>query len=283
MDDIEKFDIVVIGGGPAGLSAAINAKIRNKEVAIFENQQLGGKIWDAPHVDNYLGFYDIDGQELVNKFIDHINKLEIPVIKKKVIRTLSMGEYFSITTNQENYEADKIILATGVNNPNRIDGETEFLGQGVSYCATCDGKLFRGKKVAVLGYAEDSVEETNYLAELAETTYFIPEDDLDYEELASEVEIIESEPEEIKGDGFVDELVLEDRSLEVAGVMILRPTVPTDEIIDGLDLEDNYIKVDSNFETSVEGVYAAGDCVGKPLQLPKAVGEGQVAILNAVE
>lgn len=283
MDDIEKFDIIVIGGGPAGLSAAINAKIRNKKVAIFENQQLGGKIWDAPHVDNYLGFYNINGQELVNRFTDHINKLEIPVIDKKVIRALSMGDYFSITTNQENYEADKIILATGVNNPNRIDGETEFLGRGVSYCATCDGKLFRDKKVAVLGYADDSVEETNYLAELAETTYFIPGDDLDYEELVSEVEVIESVPEEIKGDNSVNELVLEDRSLKVAGVMILRPTVPTDEIMDGLELEDNYIKVDSNFETSITGVYAAGDCVGKPLQLPKAVGEGQVAALNAVE
>ena len=279
----ESFEIAVIGGGPAGMSAALNAKIRNKKVAIFESQQLGGRIWKAPHVENYLGFYDISGEELTQKFIDHLKELEVPIIEEKIVQVISMGDYFALTSNQENYQAEQVILATGVNNQTQLDGEAEFLGQGVSYCATCDGQLFKNKKVAVLGYAEESIEEANYLAELAADTYFIPQYKADLAELDSAVEVIESDPEAIKGANLVEELVLAEENLEVDGVFILRPTVPTGEIISGLELADKYIKVNKNFETNIEGVYAAGDCTGTPLQLPKAVGEGQLAALNAVK
>ncbi|MGM0472057.1 MAG: NAD(P)/FAD-dependent oxidoreductase [Bacillota bacterium] len=283
MSEIEEYEIAIIGGGPAGLSAAVNARIRNKKVAIFESQRLGGSIWDAPHVENYLGFYDISGEELVAKFEEHIDRLEIPIIDKKVIQIMPMGDQFAITTNQDNLQAEKVILSTGVSKGSKLPGEAEFLGQGVSYCATCDGQLFRDKDVAVIGYGEESIEEANFLAELAATNYFIPQFGANFSQLNDKIEVIESTPQEIKGDHSVAELVLEDRNLEVDGVFILRPTVPTDEIVTGLELDGNYIKVDENFETNIEGVYAAGDCIGKPSQLPKAVGEGQLAALNAVK
>jgi len=283
MSEQDHFEVAVIGGGPAGMSAAVNVKIRNKDVVIFESQQLGGKILTAPHVDNYLGFYDVNGQELVNSFIDHINKLEIDVIKEKIVQIYSMGEYFSLTTNQEAYKADKIILTTGVNNKAQIKGEADFLGQGVSYCATCDGQLYRDKEVAIIGYSEGSLEEANFMADLAANTYFIPRYDGDLSELDNRVEIIEEKPKVIEGDNLVNKLVLENRSLDVDGVFILRPTVPTDEIISGLELEGSFIRIDSDFKTNLEGVYAAGDCTGKPLQVAKAIGEGQVTALNAVK
>ncbi|SJZ86858.1 NAD(P)/FAD-dependent oxidoreductase [Selenihalanaerobacter shriftii] len=282
MVEDKKFEVAVIGGGPAGMSAAVNVKIRNKDVVIFESQELGGKILTAPHVDNYLGFYDVNGRELVNNFVAHINKLEVEVIEEKIVQIYSMGDYFALTTNQESYKAEKIILATGVNNQAQIDGEADFLGKGVSYCATCDGQLFRDKEVVVIGYSEKSIEEVNYLSELA-TTYFIPQYDGEFVELNSEVEVIKDKPQEIKGDNLVNELILENNSLEVEGIFILRPTVPTDEIISGLELEGNFIKINEKFETNFEGVYAAGDCVGAPLQVAKAIGDGQVAALNSVK
>lgn len=279
----KRCEIAIVGGGPAGLSAAINAKIRNKKVVIFESRQLGGKIITAPEVNNYLGFYDLSGQELVENFVAHIDELEVSVIEEKVVNIYSMGEYFSLTTGQENYKADKIVLTTGVNDQAEIKGESDYLGKGVSYCATCDGQLYKNKAVAVIGYSEKSIEETNYLSKLTDTIYFIPQYDGDFSKLDSKVEIVAEEPQKITGNSLVNNLVLEEVTLSIDGLFILRPTLPVDEIISGLELEGNFIKVDSDYRTNLEGVYAAGDCIGTPLQLPKAIGEGQIAALNAVK
>ena len=282
MGEIESYDLVIVGGGPAGLSAAVNARARNKEVAIFESTELAKKIKWAPEVNNYLGFYDVSGPELAEKFIQHIEKLDVSVISEKVIKAYPMGDKIMLTTNKENYEAGRLLLTIGVSQEDKIEGEAELVGKGVSYCATCDGKLYEGKDTLVISDGSLHEEEANFLAGLCSNVYYLPEYE-EVEDLDERIEVIDGEVKEIREGEEGKEVVLTDRTYEVAGVFILRETVPPTEIVPGLELDGNYIKVDSNFETSVEGVYAAGDCIGTPLQISKAAGEGQVAALNAVK
>ena len=169
-----RYDIAIVGSGPAGLSAAINAKIRNKNIILFGNDNLSNKLVKAPSIDNYLGYYDISGEDLKNKFEDHIKNMDIEVVSKKINNIYAMGEYFALMSGDEMFEATTVILATGVEYGKPIKGEEEFLGRGVGYCATCDAPLYRDKKVAIIGYNQESEEEANFLNEIASKTYFIP-------------------------------------------------------------------------------------------------------------
>ena len=169
-----RYDIAIVGSGPAGLSAAINAKIRNKNIILFGNDNLSNKLVKAPSIDNYLGYYDISGEDLKNKFEEHIKNMEIEVVSKKINNIYAMGEYFALMSGDDMFEATTVILATGVEYGKPIKGEEEFLGRGVGYCATCDAPLYRDKKVAIIGYNQESEEEANFLNEIASKTYFIP-------------------------------------------------------------------------------------------------------------
>ncbi|MBQ3422498.1 MAG: NAD(P)/FAD-dependent oxidoreductase, partial [Romboutsia sp.] len=145
-----RYDIAIVGSGPAGLSAAINAKIRNKNVIVFGNKNLSNKIVKAPSRDNYLGFYEISGEELKNKFANHIEQLGIKIVEKRINNVYSMGDYFALMSGDSIFEATTVILATGVEYGKPIKGEEEFLGKGVGYCATCDAPLYKDKKVAII-------------------------------------------------------------------------------------------------------------------------------------
>jgi len=169
-----RYDIAIVGSGPAGLSAAINGKIRNKNIIVFGNENLSNKLVKAPSIDNYLGFYDISGDELKDKFKEHINNMDIEISNKKINNVYAMGEYFALMSGDEMFEATTVILATGVEYGKPIKGEEEFLGRGVGYCATCDAPLYRDKTVAIIGYNKESEEEANFLNEIASKTYFIP-------------------------------------------------------------------------------------------------------------
>ncbi|WP_027340098.1 NAD(P)/FAD-dependent oxidoreductase [Halonatronum saccharophilum] len=278
----EVYDIAIIGAGPAGMSAAINAKARNKKVAIFEGGQLAKKIDWAPHIDNYLGFSKATGAEVAKAFIEHIEELEIPIIKKKVVKVYPMGDQMMVTTSGDNYNAKKLILSSGVIQRAKIRGEADYLGKGVSYCATCDGMLYKGKDVMVISDSAHHEEEANFLADICENIYYIAQYD-EVEDLDERIEVIQGKVEEIEGGDLVERVKLDKGEYDIAGVFILRETVPPTEVIDGLELEGRYISVNRDLETSVKGVYAAGDCTGEPLQIGKAVGEGQVAALNAVK
>ena len=277
----EIYDVAIIGSGPAGMSAAVNCYARNKSAVIFEGSQLAKKITWAPEVDNYLGFSNVSGDELATKFINHIKDLEVPIIKERVIQTFPMGEEFTITTNNDNYKAKKIILAIGVVQEAKITGEADYVGQGISYCATCDGRLYKDKDVLVVSDSNHHEEEANFLADLADNIFYIA----DYEDvgdLDNRMKIINKEIKEIdKDDKMI--AVFNDEKLAVDGIFILRESIPPNEIVNGLELNDSYVKVDKSFATNVDGVYAAGDCVGRPFQIGKAVGEGQLAALNAIK
>jgi thioredoxin reductase (NADPH) len=277
----ERYDIAIIGTGPAGLEAAINAKIRNKNIILFGNKELSAKLMKAPKVNNFLGFSNVTGNELKNHFAAHIAAMGIGIVNEKINNVYAMGDYFALMVNEKMYEAKAIILATGIEYTKPLKGEEKLLGKGVGYCATCDAPLYKGKTVVIVGYNKESEEETNYVSELSSKTYYIPMYRGEYN-LNSNVEIINYKPLEIIGEDRVTKVILEQGEITTDGIFMLRDSVSPGQLVPGLEIEEGHIKVDRNMKTNIEGCYAAGDCTGKPYQYIKAAGEGLVAALGAV-
>lgn len=278
-------DIAVVGCGPAGLSAAINASARRVSVALLGGEFCAPKLQNSALVNNYLGLPEMKGPDLRNRFLEHTRKAGIPIHRVRVNSVQENGEGgFTVFAVDKAFEARAVVLATGVTVHKFIEGEKEFVGKGLGYCATCDGPLYRGKNVAVIAYTGEGIEDANFLAGICNKVYFIPGDGLSFQALKPEIEIIETgEIQGITGNGFVSGIKLEGSILKVDGVFIYRETYLPDHLVPGLAVVDNHIQVDRGLETNIKGLYAAGDCTGKPYQLAKAVGEGQVAALNAVK
>ncbi|AVQ38255.1 MULTISPECIES: NAD(P)/FAD-dependent oxidoreductase [Clostridium] len=277
----KRYDIAIIGSGPAGLEAAINAKIRNKDIIIFGNKELSSKLVKAPKINNYLGFYNVSGNELKDKFVDHIDKMGIEITFERINNVYAMGEYFALMVNEKMYEAKTVILSTGVEYGKALKGEEEFLGKGVGYCATCDAPLYKNKTVAIIGYNKEAEEEANFVSELASKLYYIPMYRSDYE-LSEKVEVINDKPVEIVGEQHVKKLILKGSQIEADGIFVLKDSVSPSQLVPGLEMEDEHIKVDRKMQTNISGCFAAGDCTGKPYQYIKSAGEGQIAALSAV-
>lgn len=274
-------DMAIIGAGPAGLSAAINARIRNKTVKVFGNDPNTSYIYKAERVDNYIGMLGATGPEMVEAFVGHAKEMGVAIQKKKVLEIFSMGDYYVLNAENEFIEAKTVILANGIAKSNLLPGEEALLGRGVSYCATCDGPLYRGKIVALIGDSAHAEEDVHYLSEVCEKVYYIPL----YKNIGNfndKVEIILDKPKAILGEGVVAELELKENTLAVSGVFIIKESIPTTQLLKGLELENKSVKVNNYMETNMPGVYAAGDCTGRPYQVAKAVGQGTTAALQAV-
>ena len=279
---MERYDIAIVGSGPAGLSAALNAKIRNKKFIVFGNKNLTNKLVKAPKVNNYLGLYGMNGEEIKNKFQEHLDAMDIKVTYERVNNIYAMGDYFALMVNEKMYEAKSLILATGMEYTKAINGELEFLGKGVGYCATCDAPLYKGKVVTIIGYNKEAEEEARYVSELASKLYYIPMYKAEYE-LNDNIEVINDKPVEIIGDIKVNKLKLQNSDLETDAVFVLKDTISPGQLVPGLEIEDGHIKVDREMKTNIGGCFAAGDCVGKPYQYIKSAGEGNIAALSSVK
>jgi len=281
----EIYDIAIIGCGPSGLSAAINATIRRKSIILLGGELCTPKLQKSPLVSNYLGFPEIDGRTLRDKFLRHTRSLDIPILQEKVDSIIRVeGDSFTLQTKESQYLARTVILTTGVTVAELVEGERDFIGKGVSYCATCDGPLFAGQQVAVLAFTNEGIEDANFLADICRKVYFIGGGGLVPKGLKDVVEVVENQKiEAISGNEYISKIKIGDRDLSVDGVFIYRETYLPDQLINGLNLTDNHINVDRLFQTNIKGIYAAGDCTGKPYQLAKAVGEGQIAALSAVQ
>lgn len=277
----DRYDIAIVGSGPAGLSASINAKIRNKRIIVFGSRDLSTKLVKAPKINNYLGFPGVTGKDLKSEFKNHLKTMDISITSERINAIYAMGEYFALMVNEKMYEAKAVILATGVEYTRPLKGEEEFLGKGVGYCATCDAPLYKNKVVTILGYNHEGEEDANYVSEIAAKTYYIPMYKGDYN-LRKDIEIIKDKPVEIQGDIVVNKLVLKEREIETDGLFILKESVPPGQLVPGLEIEEAHIKVDRLMKTNIPGCFAAGDCIGKPYQYIKAAGEGQIAALSAV-
>lgn len=278
---MERYDIAVIGTGPAGVSAAITAKVRNKKILLFGSKRSSEKVYRAQQIQNYPGLPDITGEELAQQYQKQLDQLGIPVTEERVSAVYAMGEYFAIQASGKMYEASSVILAAGVVQGKTFPGEKEFLGRGVSYCATCDAMLYRGKTAVVIGYTEEAERESEFLAELAKKVWYIPM----YKEtpkLPDTIEIIREKPLEIGGTDLVGYLKTDAGEYKTDGVFILRDSVSAQQLIPGLEIEDDHVKVNLQMETNIPGCFACGDVAGKPYQYVKAAGQGNVAALSAV-
>ena len=276
------YDIAVIGGGPAGLSAAVNARARNKSVLVVTNDYRESPLYKAEWVDNYLGMPGRTGPELLEAYHSHAEAMGTVFRAGRALNIMPMEgtNYIGIGSDME--EARAVILATGVSRGRKYPGEAEFLGRGVSYCATCDGMLYRNRPVAVVGLAPDAPEEANFLHGLGcRVTYVSPRPPAG---LDPAIPYVKAARMEITGSSAVSALQADGREIPCDGVFLLRHAVAPTDLLPGLTLEGGYVvAVDRDMRTSLPGIFACGDCTGEPLQLSKAAGEGLIAGQKAAE
>lgn len=256
-----KYDLLIVGGGPAGLTAAIHARARNKSVLVVTNEPTASPLCKATEMDNYPGLPHVSGLELVERLVKQATDLGAELRQGRVLSLMPMGDMVMASVGTDVVEASAAILAVGVARAVPLAGEERLLGRGVSYCATCDGMFYRNRPIVVAGNAPDLEEETEYLR-------FI----------GCQVTEARLPGMEILGENQVTGVRLADGTeLPCDGVFLLRASIAPAQLAPGLDLEDGYIKVDARMATNLPRVYAAGDCTGQPLQLAKAVGQGQLA------
>ncbi len=277
----ERYDIAIIGSGPAGLSAALNAKIRKKKFVIFGNSELTPKLSKAHEINNYLGFYRKSGKEIQEEFNNHLKEMDINITEEKINNVYAMGDYFALMVNEKLYEATTVILATGVQYGKLFTGEERLLGKGVGYCATCDAPLYKGKVVTIVSYNKHEEAEANFIATIAAKVYYIPMYN-EAVEVDSSIEIIKDTPIEIIGEDKVSKIKLKNSEIDTDGIFILRDSISPGQLVPGLNIVENHIEVDRLMKTNINGCFAAGDIVGKPYQYIKAAGEGNIAALSAV-
>lgn len=278
----ERYDIAIVGSGPAGLSAALNAKIRNKKFIIFGNKNLTNKLVKAPKINNYLGFYGITGEGVKERFQEHLQAMDIEITEERINSIYAMGKYFALMANDKTFEAKSVILATGIEYTRPIKGEEEYLGKGVGYCATCDAPLYKGKVVTIIGHNKEAEEEANYVSELAGEVYYVPMYKGNYN-LRNNIKVVEDKPQEIVGELKVNKLILKNTEIETDAVFLLKDSISPGQLVPGLKIEENHIFVDRLMKTNIPGCFAAGDCVCKPYQYIKSAGEGNIAALSAVQ
>lgn len=282
---MEQFDAAIIGTGPAGLSAALTLKLRGKNILLFGEKNLSKKINAAQEIKNYLGLPDSSGETLRERFLTHLSDMKIEITEERIKSVFAMGKYFLVQGASQKYEAKSVILATGVLAQKPLDGEAEFLGRGVSYCATCDGTFYKGKNIAIATYSQSEESEAIYLAGICDKMIYFPiykNCELDKTKFPN-IEIVQEIPKKIEGEMKVSKILTEKNSYDVDGIFILRENISAGQLVPGLAMDGAHIKVDRAMRTNISGCFACGDATGKPYQYIKSAGEGNVAALSAVE
>lgn len=278
-----RYDLAIIGAGPAGLSALLNAKIRNKSVIIFGTDSPS--LENSESIKNYLGFGDVSGKELNEAFKKSLEAYDYDKSDQKVQQVYAMGDYFGLMLkNNDMVEATSVIVATGIELKKDLINEDKFFAKGVSYCATCDAALYKGKKVLVIGYNEESLEEANFTSEIVDELIFVNmyKDDI---KLNDSIEVINGEvPVEFIGEDRASVLKFKSgKEISADGFFIIRDSSKPSRLVPSIETDDEHIIVHDNCRTNIRGLYAAGDVAGRPYQINKSVGQGQVAALDAAK
>ena len=294
-------DLVIVGAGPAGMTAAIYAKRRNLSFRIFEKAAIGGMTSSAVRVENYLGTGALSGKELMEKFAKQLSDFDVEIEKKEVKEIKRKNSVFEVSLDGEKLECRAVILATGTKHKKlNVKGEEEFFGKGVSYCTICDGIYFKKKDVVVAGAGNSGVSAAIYLSEICKSVTlveFLPNfrcDETYVEQLGkTKVNVLlNHEVKEISGKENVEGVRLKDRksgeekTINTSGVFIYAGMLPQNKLAKDLGLkmdENGFISADENCKTSIEGVFAAGDINGKLAQTVIASGYGAVAALSAYD
>lgn len=294
------YDVIIIGGGPAGMTSAIYSCRRNMRALLIEKAGIGGRMSLAGEIENYPGIEKVSGMELAERMKKQMQSFGAEIRTEEVIGMDFQKEVKKIITKENEYESSAVIIATGSEHRKLdVGGEREFTGRGVSYCATCDAPFFKDKIVAVVGGGNSAVSEALHIADVAKRVYLIHRreefraEDVKLKDLFSmeNVEpVLNTTVEEIQGDKFVNRIRIrntesgEERLLDVDGIFIAIGYVPATSIARsaGVSVDDNdFIIVDKEQKTNITGVFAAGDCTGGLMQVSTAVGEGSVAAISA--
>ncbi len=297
------YDIIIIGGGPAGLTAAIYTARMGKKTLLLEGKMYGGRAATAPHVWNYPGFPDgISGTELIDLMVKQANKFEAELkYGTEVVDLQFEGKIKKVVTREATYRAHAVIVATGTQSKKlRIPGETEFVGRGVSYCPVCDGPLYRGLQVAVIGSGSEAFEDAFYLANIAKQVTLIthtPEFEagqkfVDEAREKPNLDLILGKLLSIKGDQVVSAVTYQrfddtsEQNLLIDGVFVSIGSVPLTTLVKKAGVEVNTrgcIQVTRQQATNLDGVFAAGDCTCGGMQIITAAGEGAMAGMQAYQ
>ena len=292
------YDIIIVGAGPAGLTAAIYGVRANKKVLVLESKSYGGQIVNAYRIDNYPGMPHISGFEYATALYNQVQELGAEIKFETVIK---IDKDKNVETTKNKYQAKAIILATGSENKTlNIENENKYIGKGISYCATCDGNFYRNKVVAVVGGGNTALEDALYLSNLAEKVYLIHRRDtfrgeeMAVDELRSKenVELVlNSNVVKLNGDSLIESIDVEDsekniRNIELNGLFIAVGRAPKNDIFSEvvkLD-EKGYFESSDGIHTNVEGIYVAGDARKKELrQLATAIGDGANSATMAIK
>ena len=277
------YDAAIIGTGPAGLSAAIVLKLHNKEIIWFGSGQYSDKVGKAEKIANYPGMGLITGTELNARFAAHAAQMELDIIENMVTSVMAADDHFMLLAESEIYTTKTVLLATGAATAKGFPGETALLGRGVSYCATCDGFLVKGKTIAVYCGAKRYEHEVSYLAGLAEKVYLHTQYK-DSEIDLPNVECLKKPIKQVMGENRVSGVGLADDTLiNVDALFCLRDAIAPATLLPGLEADDTKIITNRKMETNLPGCFAAGDCAGRPYQIAKATGEGNTAAHSIVE
>lgn len=282
-EDPTMYDAAVIGTGPAGVSAVLNLQIHKKNFIWLGSKNLSDKISKAEQVSNYPGFIDISGADLNAAFKKQVEAMGIEITEKMVTSIMPMGDYYALMAGNDFYEAKTLIITTGIAAKNLLEGESDYVGRGVSYCATCDGNLYKGKTIAVVCNNPRFEHEVKYLADLAGKVYYFPRYKVSGS-IADNVTVMDQKAKAVQGGMRLDHILLSDgESLAVDGLFVLRDAMALSTLLPGLASSEGHIIVDRAMATNLPGVFAAGDCTGRPYQYTKAVGEGNVAAHSVID
>ena len=277
-----QYDIAIIGGGPAGISAAVTASSKERKVVLFEAHGFSPRLRSVEKITDYMGIPDVSGTELMDIFVKHLRQTDVDIVEGKIISLREVGEGFVLGTPNGEYTADAVVLATGISRSTLLPGEKEFLGRGVSYCAVVDGSKFKHKRVAAIATVPDALEEIEYLAEQCEQVFFFPRYSDFVPPKKKNIKVILDKPTEITGTDKVTGLRAGDEFFSVQGVFVFRASDPLNSFLPGLEIRGRSIYVDDQAQTNIEGVFAGGDCTGQPWQVNRAAGQGQKAALSAI-
>lgn len=276
-------DIAIIGKGPAGWSCAMTARMRGLSAMVVAPQNDTGLLHSAERIDNYPGLPQVSGLEMLESFRNQALALGAEERVGLVRQIMPLDNHFMLLVENDVMEAQTVVLAMGAARPVLLPGEEEQVGRGVSYCATCDGMFYRGKRIAVLSSCLQGVEETRFLAGLAAEIDYYSLKRHQTDGVDPKVRIREEKPRAIGRDDGGLTLTTDQATHCYDGIFVFRAAMPLGMLIDGLRTEGSFIPVDRSMRTNIPGVFAAGDCTGKPLQVPKAVGEGNIAAIAAAE
>jgi thioredoxin reductase (NADPH) len=270
------YDVAIVGSGPAAISAALTLKLHNKNIIWLGSKKLSPKVEKSEKIANYPGVPMVAGPELNRLYREQIEAMDLEITERQVTNIATSRRGFMVLGGSDVYEAKTVLLATGAVSGKGFPGETELLGHGVSYCATCDGFLYKGKTIAVYCGSKDFEHEVVYLAEIADKVYlFTPYAcELTRENIVFNPGKLKAIRGEKKANGVE---LLDGVTLDVDGVFVIRSAVAPANLLKGIELSGADIFVDRNMATNKPGCFAAGDCTGRPYQLTKAVGEGNVA------